>query len=369
MTRRFFAFLVIAFALLAALPASAQSDPLVIPTPFSGPRAEWSPDGSQIAIFQDANFATAFEEIPLPGATAVQLHDPVSGALLTTLHGARDFVGSLLFTPDGAQVVAVLANGDVLTWDTASGDLVSSARTPLLGARLPLFWHPQTGALVVASPNQSHTSYLAIDPATGALTLLTSNPPITTFGEWRVAQDERASRIFNDIVVVPAPHSEALAGLPLAGDEVWTVDVQGKVALLSLGTGESQVLREGDERPMFDVRSLFATEGGLVAYPVPADDTLFVFDLTTGEMQEIPIEHESATLSGDGQTVAQYSADATALLISGVSDAAARKLALPAGLAPVRPLLGLQFSPDDARLLAAGLQTSDEQGTILVFDL
>jgi hypothetical protein len=86
-------------------------------------------------------------------------------------------------------------------------------------------------------------------------------------------------------------------------------------------------------------------------------------------MQEIPIEHESATLSGDGQTVAQYSADATALLISGVSDAAARKLALPAGLAPVRPLLGLQFSPDDARLLAAGLQTSDEQGTILVFEL
>lgn len=48
---------VLAVVLVAALPAAAQSDPLLIEPGFSGPRAEFSPDGAQIAVLQDANFA------------------------------------------------------------------------------------------------------------------------------------------------------------------------------------------------------------------------------------------------------------------------------------------------------------------------
>ncbi len=355
--------------LLAALPAAAQSDPLLIETGFSGPRAEFSPDGTQIAVLQDTNFAIAFETVPTPGETAIHLYDAATGEMTETLLGARDFVSALLFTPDGAQVLALLANGDLLTWDATSGALLTAVRTPLLGPRGLLFWHPLTGELVAASPNVSHTSYLNVDPATGALTLLTTNIPIPTYSDFRTAQEERESRIYNDIIVVPAPHTEALAGLPLTGDEVWTVDVQGKVSLLSLGTGETQVLREGDPQPMFAITELVATESGLVGFGVSNEDTFYILDLANQERTDIPIEHSSALLSPDGEQMAQYNADSTAVLLTAIEGEKVQTLALPDGLETVRPLLRLRYSPDGSRLIAGGLRDANEQGVIVVYDL
>lgn len=353
---------------LVALPAGAQSGPLAIPTIFGNPRIEFSPDGGQMAVFEDANYAWAMEITPTEDARTVMLYDPATGDHLTSLAGASDFLASLVFTPDGTQVIGLAANGEVLTWDAASGELVATARTPLLNPRAPLFWHPQTGELVVALPNLSHTSYASLDPTTGALTFLTHNLPITTYTDWMDSQEERGPRAYNDLIVVPAPHSEALAGLPLAGDEVWTANPQGQVALLSLGTGEAQILREGDEYPMFNVNDIVATPSGLVGYTVGNEDTLFIFDLVSGEETEIAVEHRSALLSPDGRQIAQYNADETGLLLSAVDGSKTSELAFPEGLsAGPRAFLRVRFSPDGARLVATGLKDADDQSVIAVF--
>ena len=355
--------------LLVVLPVAAQAEPVMIETGFTGPRAEFSPDGRWIAVLEDASFAAAMEEVPTRDNTAIELYDAATGELVTSLTGANDFVASLLFTPDGAQLLGLAANGVLLTWDTASGELLSAARTPLIGTRTPLFWHPQTGELIAAAQNTSHTSYEHLGSTSGALSLLITNPSFVTYGDWRALQDERTSRIYNDIVVVPAPHSDALAELPLTGDEVWTVDVQGQVALLSLGTGALQVLREGSDTPTLDIRDLVVTESGLVSFAIAREDTLYVYDLTNGNETEIAIESPTALLSPDGAQVAQYNDEATALLLTDVAGGAVQKVALPDGLTTQRPLMRLRFSPDGSQLLVAGLLNADEQGVIAIYGL
>ncbi|HYO88592.1 MAG TPA: hypothetical protein VER79_08075, partial [Candidatus Limnocylindrales bacterium] len=283
------------------------------------------------------------------------------------LEGAGDFVAALLFSPDNARVYGLLINGHLLTWDLASGELLTTVRTPMIATRMPLFWHPATGELVAAIPSIAYTSYVSVDPESGALTLLTLHPGFPTYGEFRAFQEERGSRILNDIVAVPFAYSDATSHLPLVGDEVWTVNAQGQVALLSLGSGETQVLVEGGDRPILSIRDLTATEGGLVAFAETVEDTLYVIDLVNEVMSELPIEHDSALLSPDGTQFAQYNEDGTALLLTALEDGAVATLALPAGLGTLRPIMRLRFSPDGAMLAVAGLVDASEEGVILLY--
>ncbi|HYO89029.1 MAG TPA: WD40 repeat domain-containing protein [Candidatus Limnocylindrales bacterium] len=370
MKRRLMFFALLAVLLLAALPAAAQSEPIVISTTFIKPRVEVSPDGSKLAVFEDASLARAIEITPTPDSTAALLFDPATGDLITSLTGSRDHLASLIFTPDGTQVIGLAANGDVLTWDSTSGELIGEARIPLLADRSPLFWHPQTGELVVAIQNLTHTTYVTLDPATGAQTFLAYNLPITTFSEWWAWQGERGSLIYNDAVIVPFPQSEALADLPMAGDEVWTVNPQGQIALLSLGSGERQVLRQGDDIPMFNINYLVATPSGLIGFTVERENTVNLFNLTNGEETVIQAEHQSAQLSPDGAQIAQYNADETALLVSPVEGGETQGLTFPDGLtAGSTGGLRLRYSPDGSRLVALGLRDTDEQLQVVIYDL
>ncbi len=369
MPRRLFFSLVMIMLLLAAIPTSAQSEPLVIETGFSGPRAVLSPDGGLLAVMEDAGFAAAFETVATPANSAIYLYDAATGEETATLVGARDFVSALLFAPDGSQVLALLTNGDLLTWDTASGDLLSSVRTPLLGRGQQMFWHPVTGGLTITSPNFGYTSYLTVDPATGAMTLLTLNPPTTTYAEWTAVQDARQARILNDIVVIPAPHSDALADLPLVGDEVWTLDPQGKIGLLSLGTGEQQVLTEGSEMPMLAINDLVVTDSGRVAYHDTREDVLTIVDLANRETIEFETEARVARLSPDGEQVAEFDTDAMQVTLSAVAGDKTQSLPLPEGLSPMNPLLRLLYAPDGSRLIVTGLRDAAEQGVVVIYDL
>ena len=248
--------------------------------------------------------------------------------------------------------------------------MLHTSRIPVFNTRTPLFWHPQTGQLVVALQNLTHTAYMTLDPTSGALTLLTYNLPVTTYSEFMAWQGERGSLVYNDTIVVPVPRSDALADLPLTGDEVWTVNPQGQIALLSLGSGESNVLRQGDDVPMFVINDLVATESGLLGFTVENESTVNLFDLTTGEETSVPAEHRSARLSPDGTRIAQYSTDATSLLLSSVDGAETQKISLPEGLAPGRPfMMRLRFSADGSRLAALGLQDANEQQHVVIYDL
>lgn len=370
MTRRLAFFLVWIALGLAALPALAQPQPLVIPVTFGNPRVGFSPDASQLALFEDAGYAQAMEITPNADNTAILLYDPATGDKMETLAGARDYAAALLFTPDGSRIITAHANGDVMTWDAASGDLLSSVRTPVFSTRTPLFWHPVTGELVIASQNQYQNSYMTLDPATGALNLLSIAPAFITYSEFRAQTSELGPRQRMHTVVVPAPHSEALAELPLASDAVWTVNPQGQVALLSLGTGEEQVLRDGGEYPMFNVTDLVATPSGLVGFTVNNEDQLMLFNLLTGEESEIAVAHQSALLSPDGEQIAQYNADETSLLLSSVDGSKTGALAFPDGLAAgPRFSLRLYYSPGGSRLAATGLKDADEQNVIVIYDL
>ena len=370
MARRLSLIVVLVFALLAALPASAQSEPVVLPTAFGQPRVEFSPDGRRVAVFETAGYAIAMETVPNPLNTVVMIYDTATGEALASLTGARDFIGSLIFTPDGAQVIGLASNGDLLTWDAATGELLHSVRTPILNQQTPLFWHPQTGELVAAIQNVTHTAYGTLDPATGALTLLTYNLPITTFAEWMAWQGERRSLIYGDNIVVPAPHTEALAELPLAGDVVWTVNPQGQIALLSLGSGERNVLREGDDMPRFSITDLVATPSGLIGFNDEREKTVTLFDLNTGEETSTATQHRSARLSPDAARIAQYKEDETALLLSPVGEGITGSYSFPDGLSAGRPfLMRVRFSPDGSRLAALGLQNADEQQHVVLYDL
>ena len=367
MKRMLFVVWIVVF--LTALPAFAQPESVVIEPGYSGARVQFSPDGSLLAVFPDAGFMQAMEFVPNPLTTAVLLYDPATGEQLRMLTGARDYIGSLIFTPDGAQVIGLSMNGDLLTWDTASGALQHNVRLPIFGQRPALFWHPQTGELVIPSLNRTHTTYLTVDPVTGASTLLVHHPDFTQFGEWWARTANMGGKTAEDHIIVPFRYSDAVADLPLQGDEVWVVTPMDEVALLSLGTGEAQVLREAEDVPMFSIRDLVATDSGLVAYTVGSEDTMVVFDLTTGDVREIPVEDDTALLSPDGEQIAQFNADRNGLILSDSDGAKTESWLLADGLETVRPLLRLRFSPDGSRLAVAGAQNSDEQSVILVYDL
>jgi WD40 repeat protein len=363
-------FLLFALTLLfAALPASAQVEPVTLETGFTGPRAVLSPDGTQLAVMEDAGFAIAFETLATPFNTVINLYDASTGEQTQSLDGARDFVSALLFTPDSAQVLALLTNGDLLSWDAATGERLTTVRTPLLGRGQQMFWHPVTGALTITSPNFTHTTYVTVDPATGATTLLTFNPPVTTYGEWTALQDARQARIFNDIVVIPAPHSDALQDLPLAGDEVWTLNPQGRIALLSLGSGEEQVLSEGSDQPRMAILDLAVTESGRIAYHDTIEDTLTIVDLVSGDRTDIETSARVARLSPDGEQVAEIDADAQQIVLSAVEGSKTQSLQLPEELSSIWPLLRLLYTPDSSRLVVVGLKDADEQGIVLIYDL
>ena len=75
-------------------------------------------------------------------------------------------------------------------------------------------------------------------------------------------------------------------------------------------------------------------------------------------------------MSPDATQIAQYTTDATALLLSSLDGAETQKITLPEGLTAGRPfIMRVRFSPDGSRLAALGLQNADEQQYVVIYDL
>ena len=351
-------------ALIGPGAAAAQNAPVqLIPVTGEQVIAVLSPDGHTLAVIDNVSFHNDYEVIPLH--LPIQLVDLDTGAV-TRLTGFTDNAWDVAFTPDGARLVSIHGNGEIIVWDIASGTEITRFRG-LPGVRdiaiLP------DGNTAVIQMQAQYPLLSRWDLTTGYITALWT-PQYDTYAEFR-AQFAGGG--------IP----EGAAALAAAPDGTWlaVASTYGRIWRWDLTSGQPTVLVDTENTlPMFNIRSLtFAADGSTLIYLDNQADVINLVDAATGAVKEaIPANtHFDPAVSADGSRIVWLDKDSGTLTQwqnGTTSDLAVdlSSVALPDGvsMAPASPTPAMFLTPDGLRLIFTGFYAPDTGANVIaVIDL
>ncbi|TFL16042.1 WD40 repeat domain-containing protein [Jannaschia formosa] len=250
----------------------------------------------------------------LPPRRAEAILDWSDWATVATLEGHGDWVRSIPFSPDGARLATVSADGTARLWDAATGEPLAT-----------LEGHGESVRSLAFSPDGARLA-MGSDEGTARLWDAATGEPLATL----------------------EGHGESVRSLAFSPDgaRLATGSVDGTARLWDAAMGKALATLNGHRWPVSSVA--FSPDGTRLA--TGSDDgTARLWDATTGAPLAILEGHRdrvrSVAFSPDGARLATGSADGTARLWDAITGA------------PLATLVGHRdrvrsaaFSPDGARL-------------------
>jgi WD40 repeat protein len=344
--------------------AAAQNAPVqLIPVTGELTVSRLSPDGHTLAVIDNVNMHADYEVVPahLP----IQLVDLDTGEV-TRLTGFTDYAWDVAFTPDGARLVSLHGNGEIIVWDVAS-------RT-----EIDHFWGVP-GMRGIAILPDGNTAIIRLPTLWAQLNRwdLTTG---TITGIWTIHYDTYAE--FN-AQMSGGGIPEGIAALAAAPDGTWlaVASTYGRIWRWDATTGQPTVLVDTDNTlPMLNVMNLtFTSDGSSLIYWDRQANVINVVDAATGAVKEpIPVNVRfDPAVSADGSriiwldkdsgTFKQWQDGTTSDLTVDLSS-----VSLPDGvtMAPSSPTPAMFLTPDGKRLIFTGFfakETGDNE--IAVIDL
>jgi WD40 repeat protein len=306
---------------------------------------EWSPDGRLLAT---GGSAAGKDQ------TDVLLWDAKTGAKLRTLSGHTTDIDELAFSPDSSRLVTNSHDGQMIVWDTRTGERVL---TMPAGTGLGANFSPDGRRLVVGGSAPSHVTAEVVDARTGEVlkTLVTADNvglPVYSPDGTLIAVPR-----YDDVSFFDAETGREVRTFPVDGSFAVLYSPDGTKILAQLGSGAAVLdALTGDvlfRIPGSPVGIDWSADGRLIATG-DNDGTARIWDAATGE--------ELLRLAGHrgGVALVSFSPDGTRLLTGGTDGTArvwditptATAEWLGAHEAPGRD--SVAFSPDGRSLVTGG---------------
>ena len=154
--------------------SSHPSDP---PVASNGFHARMSPDGAQVAVFDEAALV---EYEPDPARLPTRLIDLASGRQTAALEGFTDYAADVAFTPDGTHLASWHLNGVLIVWDVSGSEprMIATFPTGTVGSGRIAFL-PDGRTLIAETPGVPTWFHLT-DTSSGAVTAI-MGPTITSY--------------------------------------------------------------------------------------------------------------------------------------------------------------------------------------------
>ncbi len=227
----------------------------------------WSPDGKRVASSASTD-------------NTVHIWDPVTGETELVIDMPTGITGNIFdmalnvrWTPDGSQLLTVTGDRytlgsqdyDVLLWDAATGELLSSVEVANQA-------EPVSGEQVASFVNYPTGSAADIGPLSGRLaTLGGDNTAILWDAAWQGPE------------VLLSGHAEGVSSVNWSPDETMlvTASLDGTARIWDTSSGEELQVLDGHEGPVH--LALWSPDGASMA-TAGGDGTLRIWDATTGEL-------------------------------------------------------------------------------------
>lgn len=321
------------------LPADVQ----VIIIDSETAQAEWSPDQSVLAVYE--NHILLNDAMP---DRYLWLLDGETGDERAVLSGPIDFTVDVAFTPGNDIMASAHNNGEVYLWDVATGEEIRHFSYPLFSARDIQFYDATTLLVTHGYEITSQISFLNIE--TGTIERIFSLP-VGRFSETidRFSSDTFARFDYN----FGRTRYSSAANMIVAAtgnDEIIGWDVE---------TGESGSLRpEAEERGRFSLASLnVQASTPVLVYADRTNTNVEVLDLDSRDITVLPVQADLVTLNASGTELYWIHRDTMTVFAAPIDD-----------LENPRELLTLN---DDFRLIPniTELKLSRDQQTLLLMTL
>lgn len=269
------------------LPVLGQDDPALSIETITLPdlpsyTMELSPTGDILAVFV-GNEAQILLGIELheytvdPALLPIRLLDPITGEELTRLAGGRDFIRDVAFTSTGDILASYHANGDIILWDTETGDEIRRVQTLANGNGIEFMADDKT--VLVSFSFIAPQVFLVVDSESGAITRLIQDE-YDTFGELAIVDMENRWD-YQYVAWAQSPDGDLLATASANGEvKLWDIDSLDQTILVP----------RADDAGRFNIRSLqFSNDGStLIFYDTYEKQTYFWSISDQEEMMAIP---------------------------------------------------------------------------------
>ena len=306
---------------------------------------EWSPDGRLLAT---GGTAAGKEQ------TDVLLWDAADGTLLRTLSGHTQDIEELAFSPDSSRLVTNSQDGQMIVWDTTTGEALLKLPVGLVtGAN----FSPDGRRLVLGGTLLTQTAAQILDANTGEILRTLATPGQVGLPTYSPDGTEIAVPLGDSVAFYDAETGAERRAFPIGGSvalfyspdgaRVSTVGERG-IEVFDAHSGELQLTLAGSP-----IGSDWSADGTRIATG-DNDGTARIWDARTGE--------ELLRLAGHsgGVALVSFSPDGTRLATGGTDGTARVWDITPAGTAE---LLGdhesaggasVAFSPDGKFLVTGG---------------
>lgn len=348
----------LAIALSSAAVSAQSPSPSVRDIPIEGSASHMrlSPDGTTVALFEDAALLDFQVD---PARLPIQMVDLITGLESTTFDGFDDYTADAAFSPDGTRLVSKHFNGELLVWDLSGAHddpLVARIKTSSLGGGKIAFLPDGRTVALLRAGTPSWIELIDIDSGTVTSVI---GPAPDTYAE--LLEQTRSGPAFDlqFATMEVSPDGTLIATSTLSDEvELWLLD-----------TGESRTLRPPSEQfGRINIRQLaFSSGSESLTWFDASDGRTYAWDVASGEeIGSLALGGTPFAFSPEGTQLAwaERREDQTAIGIGDMYGSIA-----PFDLAVVdgRPSPGLSsiaYTPDGGTIVLGGLFAPEGENAI-----
>jgi WD40 repeat protein len=313
-----------------------------------------SPDGNKLAVFVGNEAQIILNIAPLeyrvePTLLPIRLINPITGEELNRLAGGTDYIRDVAFTSTGDILASYHSNGDIILWNTETGEEIRTVKTLTNGSGIAFMADDKT--LLVSIRGITPHVFLVVDSDSGAIAQLIQER-FDVLGELGL-MDMQNQWDYQYVAWTLSPTDDLLA----------TANANGEVKLWDMESQEQTILTpRAEDLGRFNIRSLeFSNDGStLIYYDQDDEQTHFWSILDQEEIIAIPAGDRKFAFDAEMNRLAWATFQEVWITDIDQPENTHKILEFDSDL---RSIASVTFAPDDKHLIIGGFSLADDEAT------